>query len=190
MFTRYSIIYPSGQTTSMPNKAICWHPGTALEAQYGLIQWPLAQKVPLPCHHMGLLADTQKCGLHMRRECLERFPRHRLQRKPLVSDPGMHHGTCVTQVPWCMSGSLTRSGGENVPGIPGACATRNFAYLVRGPCRGFPQYCTFERNHRSQRAGEAKLCYFLQLLNKRSSCQWCETSWRSRLRGLIVVFSV
>ena len=44
----------------------------------------------------------------MRRECRERFPRHRLQRKPLVNDPGMHHGTCVTHVPWCMSGSLTR----------------------------------------------------------------------------------
>ena len=50
------------------------------------------------------------------------FPRHRLQRKPLVSYPGMHHGTCVTHVPWCMSGSLTRGGGENVPVIPGACA--------------------------------------------------------------------
>ena len=46
----------------------------------------------------------------------------------------MPHGTFVTHVPWCMSGSLTRDGGENVPGIPGACATRNFAYLVRGPC--------------------------------------------------------
>ena len=34
-----------------------------------------------------------------------------------------------------MSGSLTRGGGENVPGIPGACATRNFTYLVRGPWR-------------------------------------------------------
>ena len=45
-----------------------------------------------------------------------------LQRKPLVSDPGMHHGTCMMHVPWCMSGSLTRGGGENVPGIPGACA--------------------------------------------------------------------
>ena len=82
---------------------------------------------------MGLLPDTQNCGLRRRRECRERFPRHRLQRKPLVSDPGMHHGTCVTHVPWCMSGSLTRGGGENVPGIPGAwCATRNFTYLVRG----------------------------------------------------------
>ena len=26
---------------------------------------------------------------------------------PWVSDPGMHHGTCVTHVPWCMPGSLT-----------------------------------------------------------------------------------
>ena len=51
------------------------------------------------------------------------FPIRRLQRKPLVSDPGMHHGTCVTHVSWCMSGSLTCGGGENVPGIPGACAT-------------------------------------------------------------------
>ena len=25
---------------------------------------------------------------------------------PLVSDPDMHHGTCVTHVPWCMPGSL------------------------------------------------------------------------------------
>ena len=60
------------------------------------------------------------------------FPRHRLQRKPLVNDPGMHHGACVTHVPWCMSGSLTSGGGGNVPGIPGACATRNFTYLARG----------------------------------------------------------
>ena len=37
---------------------------------------------------MGLLPDTENCWLRMRRECRERFPRHRLQRKPLVSDPG------------------------------------------------------------------------------------------------------
>ena len=72
----------------------------------------------------------------MRRECRERFPRHRLQRKPLVSDPGIHHGTCVRHVPWCMSWSLTSVGGENVPGILGACATRNFTYLARGPWLG------------------------------------------------------
>ena len=57
---------------------------------------------------------------------------------PRVSDPDMHHGTCVMQVPWCMLGWLT-SGflwsrwRENVPGILGACATRNITYLVRGP---------------------------------------------------------
>ena len=80
----------------------------------------------------------------MRRECRERFPRHRLQRKPLVSYFGMHHGTCVTHVPWCMSGSLTRAGGANVPGIPSACATRNFTYLIRGlrkPHNWAPWYC-------------------------------------------------
>ena len=48
---------------------------------------------------------------------------------PWVSDPDMHHGTCMTHVPWCMLGSLasgflwSRWRG-NVPGIPGACATR------------------------------------------------------------------
>ena len=38
----------------------------------------------------------------MRREYRERFPRHRGG-----SDPDMHHGTCVTHVPWWMTGSLT-----------------------------------------------------------------------------------
>ena len=86
---------------------------------------------------MGLLPDTQNCGLRIcweRRERRERFPRHRLQWKPLVRVPGMHHGTCVTHGPWCMSESLARVGGENVPDSPGACATRNFTYLAWGPC--------------------------------------------------------
>ena len=51
----------------------------------------------------------------------------------IVRDPGVHHGTCATHVPWCMSGSLIRGGRENVPGMPGTCTTRNFTYLVRGP---------------------------------------------------------
>ena len=42
-------------------------------------------------------------------------------------------GNRVMHVPWCMSGSLTRGGGENVPGILGACATHDFTYLARGP---------------------------------------------------------
>ena len=92
----------------------------------------------MPCvtanlYCMGLLPDTHNCGLRVRRVCRERFPHHRPQ-----SDRSMHHGKCVMHMPWCMSGSLTRGGEENVPGIPGACTTDNSAYLVRGPCICFP----------------------------------------------------
>ena len=57
----------------------------------------------------------------------------------------MHHVTCMTHVPWCMLESLT-SGfiwslwWGNVPGIPGACAIRNFTYLVIGPLCGIFVY--------------------------------------------------
>ena len=56
---------------------------------------------------------------------------------PRVSDPDIHHGTCVTHVPWCMPGSLT-SGPR--PGIPGTCVTCKFTYLVRGPWLGASFY--------------------------------------------------
>ena len=79
-------------------------------------------------HHGPLTRYRKLC---MRLECRDRFPRHRLQRKLLVSDPSMHHGTCMTHVSWCMAGSLTCGDGENVPGIPGAWPTRNFTYLVK-----------------------------------------------------------
>ena len=66
---------------------------------------------------------------------------------PRVSDPGMHHGTCVT-CDACrdryVAVSFEGGGGENVSGIPSACATRNFTYLVRGPwqwyCRALCQF--------------------------------------------------
>ena len=69
-----------------------------------------------------------------------------------VSDPDMHHGTCLTHVPWSMSGSLT-SGffwsrvGEKVPGTPGACATRTFKCLVRGPWLVCYLFVTVGRAH-------------------------------------------
>ena len=43
---------------------------------------------------------------------------------PQVSDPDMHHGTCVAHVPWCMPGSLTsgflwnRRRGGTIPAFP------------------------------------------------------------------------
>ena len=47
--------------------------------------------------------------------------------------------THVAHVPWCVPGSLTSvmlwsRWPRNVPGILGVCATRNYAYVVRGPC--------------------------------------------------------
>ena len=56
----------------------------------------------------------------MRREYRERFPRHR----------GLAIPTCII--------SFEVGGGENVPGIPGVCATHIFMYLARGPwTRGY-----------------------------------------------------
>ena len=86
----------------------------------------------------------------MRRECRERFPCHR----------GLAIPTCITARAWrtCRDACRDRwlvvsfevGGGKNVPGIPGACATRNFAYLVRGPLKHFLHYWFFvKRIHRS-----------------------------------------
>ena len=75
-------------------------------------------------------------GLRMCRECRERFPHH-----------------CGSSIPTCITTRASRTcrdacrnrylavffgvgGGENVPGIPGASAIRNFTYLVRGPLSG------------------------------------------------------
>ena len=83
--------------------------------------------------HDGAQPDTQIVGYACAGNAGSVFHRLQLQRNPLVSDPSMHHGTCVTHVPSCMPGTLTHVGGKNVPGIPGA--TRNVAYLVRGQGR-------------------------------------------------------
>ena len=40
-------------------------------------------------HSIGLLPDRQYGALRMRRECREGLSRHQLQRKLLVSDPGI-----------------------------------------------------------------------------------------------------
>ena len=83
----------------------------------------------------GSLASYVKLWVAHAPGMLGTFPRHRG-----YGDSDMHHGTCVTHVPWYMPESLT-SGFPwslwqgNVPGIPSACATHNFTYLARGPLR-------------------------------------------------------
>ena len=85
-------------------------------------------QLPVKSRQFGDIGQWVSCQIRKSAACAcagntgNVTPRRRIQRKPLISDTGMHHGTCVTHVPWCMSGSLTRGGGENVPGIPGACA--------------------------------------------------------------------
>ena len=82
---------------------------------------------------MGLLPDTKIIGLRMRRGWRERFPRQLMLAIP----------TYITAHAWrtcreaCRDRELAVSfevgGGGNVLGIPGACATRDFRYLVRYP---------------------------------------------------------
>ena len=72
---------------------------------------------------MDLLSDTENCGLCMRRECQERFPRHRWLAIPTCITARASR-TCRDE---CrdrqLAFSFTVGDGESVPGIPGACAT-------------------------------------------------------------------
>ena len=60
------------------------------------------------CHYISRasyqIRKTADCA------CAGNSLRGQLQRKPLVSDTGMQHGTWVTHVPWSMSRSQTRDG--------------------------------------------------------------------------------
>ena len=88
----------------------------------------------LPIYCNGPLARSVKLRVAHAPGMPETFPP-----PTRVSDPDMHHGTCVTHVLWCLPGSLISRlrlcrWRENVLGIPDACATRNVTYLARGPC--------------------------------------------------------
>ena len=60
---------------------------------------------------------VQHCAIHNTHGSLTRYVKLRVAHAPgipetfspplWVSDPDMHHGTCVTQGPWCMPGLLT-----------------------------------------------------------------------------------
>ena len=69
----------------------------------------------------------------MRRECRERFPRHRELTIPTCITARASRTCCDACRDGYLAVAFEVGGGENVSGIPGACATRNFTYLVRGP---------------------------------------------------------
>ena len=75
-----------------------------------ILQWPVLPWASYQTRTIGIAHAPGIPGT---------FSPPRLHRKPLVSDPGMHHGTCVSHVPWCMSGLLTRYGGKKTfPAFP------------------------------------------------------------------------
>ena len=97
------------------------------------LQWKYVWTQP---RSMGLLPDTRNCGCACARNAGNVFPvtagersRHasRHVRHVLDARAVMHAGIINYRFP------LKSAAGENVPGIPGACATCNFTYLVRGP---------------------------------------------------------
>ena len=82
---------------------------------------------------MGHMPDKQNCVLCMRRECRERFPRLGWLAIPICITAHASRTWRDACQDSYLAVSFEVSGGENVPGIPGACSTRIFAYLVRGP---------------------------------------------------------
>ena len=95
---------------------------------------------------MGLLPDTQNCGCACAGNAGNVFPvaagkrsRH-ASRHVRYARAVMHAGIAKKQFP------SKSAAGENVPGIPGACATCHFAYLVRGPCQPKLKWINIEQD--------------------------------------------
>ena len=83
---------------------------------------------------MGLLPDMQNIWLRMHRECRERFPLDRGLAIPICITARALRTCCDECRDRQLADFFEVGGGENVPGIHGACATRNSTYLVGGPC--------------------------------------------------------
>ena len=119
-----------------------WRRGNLLSLIHGRKKYSIHVALALYCWNvalgcpcfMGLLPDTQNCGCACAGNAGNVFPvaagkrsRH-ASRHVRYARAVMHAGIAKKQFP------SKSAAGENVPGIPGACATCHFAYLVRGPC--------------------------------------------------------
>ena len=69
------------------------------QISYRDLTWIWGTRTVVPV--IGLIPDKQHCGLRMR------WGPGTFFLAPQVSDLDMHHGTCLTHVPWCTLGSLT-----------------------------------------------------------------------------------
>ena len=88
---------------------------------------------------MGLLPDTRNCGCAYAGDAGNVFPITAGERSRHASRHVRHARAVIANYRF----PLKSAAGGNVPGIPGACATCNFTYLVRDPLRGY--YDTLER---------------------------------------------
>ena len=93
--------------------------------------YPLGRNLPIKCLHMlhtatkAYEANTwASCQIRKIAGAHARGMPGTFSPSPQVSDPDMHHGTCVTHVPWYMPGSLTsgflwnRRWGKTFPAFP------------------------------------------------------------------------
>ena len=84
------------------------------------ITWPLY----LPCTVAQEQSPWASCQIRKIADAHAPGMPETFSPRPPVSDPDMHHSTCVTHVPWCMLGSLTngflwsRSRGKTFPAFP------------------------------------------------------------------------
>ena len=91
---------------------------------------------------MSLLPNTSNCGCACAGNARNGFPATTGKQSRYASRhvrdarAVMHAGIANSRFPF------NSAAGENVPGIPGACATRNFTYLVRGPWCGRLLVCS------------------------------------------------
>ena len=99
----------------------------------------------------------------------------------------MHHGTCVTHVPWCMSGSLTAVMGKTFPASP-AHAHPQFRVSGKRPMGHWDDTLRPQQNgwHFADETCNYKFHWHLcvrvlnKLLDKQLSYCWFGTPWRSR----------
>ena len=115
-------------STYIIKKKLTWiiSSGKSIEAWYYTNRiWHIQRRLTINSHInmfircYGPVARCVNCGLRMRQNVGNvLFFRHH----------GLAILTCI------MARAFEAGGRENDPGIPGACATRNFTYLIRGPC--------------------------------------------------------
>ena len=144
-----------------------WNPAQTIETP---LFWNPAQTVAWASYQIRKIAGCACAG-----NAGNVSPRRRLQRKTLVSDPVMHHGTCVTHVPWCMSGSLTSCGGETFPAFPAHAHPQFYVSGKRPIPRADFQWVEVNTLN-IEMQGLHGICYFVHVLKdtEQSSGVICE----------------